>query len=69
MGTKLVAATVLFFAAFSLFFAGSNAIGAATTTLSAAQIVDKNVAARGGLSAWRSVQTMSESGKVDAGGK
>jgi hypothetical protein len=35
--------------------------------LTAAQIVDKNVAARGGLQAWRSVQTMSLSGKVDAG--
>ena len=27
--------------------------------LSAAQIVDKNVAARGGLQAWRAVQTLS----------
>jgi hypothetical protein len=36
--------------------------------LSAAQIVDKNVAARGGLQAWRAVQTMSMSGKLGAGG-
>jgi outer membrane lipoprotein-sorting protein len=35
--------------------------------LTAAQIVDKHVAARGGLSAWRAVQTMSLSGKMDAG--
>ena len=37
--------------------------------LSAAQIVDRNVVARGGLQAWRAVQTMSYSGKMDAGGK
>jgi outer membrane lipoprotein-sorting protein len=35
--------------------------------LTAAQIVDKNVAARGGASAWHAVQTMSWSGKMDAG--
>jgi hypothetical protein len=37
-------------------------------TLSAPVIVDKNVAARGGLQAWRAVQTMSLSGKLGAGG-
>ena len=36
--------------------------------LSAAQIVDKNVAARGGLEAWRAVQTLSLAGKLSAGG-
>jgi hypothetical protein len=35
--------------------------------LSVAQIVDKHVAARGGLQAWRAVQTLSVSGKLDAG--
>jgi hypothetical protein len=35
--------------------------------LSAAQIVDRNVAARGGLTAWRAVKTLSMSGKMDAG--
>jgi hypothetical protein len=35
--------------------------------LTATQIVDKNVAARGGLQAWRSVQTMTWKGKMDAG--
>src|SRR2546426_1075862 len=35
--------------------------------LSAAQIVKKHVAARGGLQAWRAVQTLSLSGKMDAG--
>jgi hypothetical protein len=36
--------------------------------LSAAEIVTKNVAARGGLQAWRAVKTMSLSGKIGAGG-
>ena len=36
--------------------------------LSATQIVDKNVAARGGLQAWRAVQTLSLQGKMGAGG-
>jgi len=35
--------------------------------LSAAEIVDKNVAARGGLEAWRAVQTMTLTGKLGAG--
>src|ERR1700730_8035649 len=40
----------------------------APSKLSAAEIVEKNVAARGGLQAWRSVQTMSMQGKLGAGG-
>jgi len=36
--------------------------------LNAAQIVSKNVAARGGLKAWHAVQTMTQSGKMGAGG-
>jgi hypothetical protein len=36
--------------------------------LTAAQVVDRNVAARGGLEAWRAVKTMSLSGKLGAGG-
>jgi outer membrane lipoprotein-sorting protein len=41
----------------------------APVELTAAQIVEKNVAARGGLQAWRTVKTLSMSGKLDAGGK
>lgn len=41
----------------------------ASAALTAAQIVDRDVAAKGGLQAWRAVQTMTYSGKVDAGGK
>ncbi len=40
---------------------------AAPAPLSAAQIVNKNVAARGGLKAWRHIQTMTMSGQIDAG--
>jgi hypothetical protein len=40
----------------------------ASAKLTAAQIVAKNVAARGGLAAWHSVQSLSWSGKLDAGG-
>ena len=51
------------------------ALSAATTTntgtpsnLSAAEIVSRNVAARGGLQAWRAVQAISFTGKLGAGG-
>jgi hypothetical protein len=47
--------------------AGTETKGTAPK-LSAAQIVDKNVAARGGLSAWRGLQTLQMKGKMDAGG-
>ena len=36
--------------------------------ISATEIVDKNVAARGGLQAWRAVQTMTLTGQMGAGG-
>jgi outer membrane lipoprotein-sorting protein len=37
--------------------------------LTAAQIADKNAAARGGLAKWHALQSMTLSGKVEAGGK
>lgn len=40
----------------------------AHASLTADEIVEKNVAARGGLQAWRAVQTVSWTGKLDAGG-
>jgi hypothetical protein len=36
--------------------------------MTAAAIVDKNAAARGGLATWRAVQTMEMKGKMEAGG-
>jgi len=47
---------------------GAADMQSARASLSAAQIVDKNVAARGGLQAWRAVQTLSLQGKMGAGG-
>jgi hypothetical protein len=51
----------------------STLLGAASThalgNLTASQIIDRNVAAKGGLQAWRAVQSMTFSGKLDAGGK
>jgi hypothetical protein len=40
---------------------------AAHASLTASQIIEKNVAARGGLASWRGLQTLSLSGKMDVG--
>lgn len=57
-----------FFLACSLVsLAASAAVG--TGGLTATQIVDRNVAARGGLAAWRAVGTLTLSGRLEAGGK
>lgn len=56
-----------------IFLSASPAFAAGKTkteshaSLTAQQIVDKNVAARGGLKAWHAVQTMRMTGKIDAG--
>jgi hypothetical protein len=56
-----------------MFFFLSTALVAADVKspakLTAAEIVDKNIAARGGLQAWRAVQSISFTGKIEAGGK
>jgi len=43
------------------------AVAQTAPKLTAAQIVEKNIAARGGQQAWKSVQTMTWKGKMDAG--
>jgi outer membrane lipoprotein-sorting protein len=43
------------------------ALKPAPADVTAAQIVERNVAARGGLQAWRGLQALSVSGKMDAG--
>jgi hypothetical protein len=48
--------------------AEAGAAAPAQAKFSAAEVVTKNVAARGGLQAWREVQTMSLTGKTGAGG-
>lgn len=50
------------------FAAIADATAADAIGLTASQIVDKNVAARGGLQAWRAVQTLSYQGKLGVGG-
>jgi hypothetical protein len=52
----------------ALFAAPNTSNAPSQAKLSAAEIVDKNVAARGGLQAWRSVQALSFTGKLGAGG-
>lgn len=42
---------------------------ASRSSLTAEQIVSRNVAARGGLKAWRAVKTLKISGTMEAGGK
>ncbi|MBI4695281.1 MAG: outer membrane lipoprotein-sorting protein [Gammaproteobacteria bacterium] len=37
--------------------------------ITAGQIVDRNIAARGGLAAWRAVETLAYTGSLEAGGK
>jgi len=60
--------TILIATAFALSVkAGPNSSPTART-LSAAEIAEKNVAARGGLQAWRAVETMTLEGKMGAGG-
>ena len=58
---------MLMFASLPLAVVGSEAKPAAST-LTAAQIVEKNVAARGGQAAWRAVQTLEMKGTMEAGG-
>lgn len=65
---KTLLSCIAFSMYMSLAVAGTDK-PAAPATFTAAEIVDKNVSARGGLGAWRAVQTMSISGKLDAGGK
>jgi hypothetical protein len=54
--------------AFAISLAAAGVDTASQSKLSATAIVDKNVAARGGLQAWRTVQTLSLAGKMGAGG-
>lgn len=54
--------------AFAITLAAAPNNTSSRAELSAAQIVDRNVAARGGLQAWRGVQSLSLQGKMGAGG-
>jgi hypothetical protein len=52
----------------SISIASAADIAKPRATLSASDIISKNVAARGGLQAWRAVQSISMEGKLGAGG-
>lgn len=52
----------------ALVLAGSAAAATTAPQLSATEIVNRNVAARGGLQAWRAVRTLSWAGQMEAGG-
>lgn len=54
--------------ALAILFVTAASAAPTSQKMSAAEIVDKNVAARGGLRVWRGVQTMVWSGKMGAGG-
>jgi len=60
--------TILISSAFALSLNAWPNTSPTAGKLSAAEIVDKNVAARGGLQAWRAVETMTLKGKMGAGG-
>lgn len=60
--------TILAFMPFTLALAATPDAPPSLDKLSAAEIVEKNVSARGGLQAWRSVETMSMEGKMGVGG-
>lgn len=61
--------TFTVFVTMSLLIASAQAVDvkSATGTLTAEQVADKNAAARGGLKAWLAVQSMTMTGKMDAG--
>ncbi len=63
---KILVATITLASAVLMALAADTA--SMPAKLTAAQIVDRNVAARGGLQAWRSVQTISFTGRLGAGG-
>ena len=64
MSRNFLASCFVLFACAAPTLASSKAM----PKLTAAQIVERNVSARGGLQAWHAIETMSMSGKLDAGG-
>lgn len=63
---KLLAVTIAL--GFASTMAAALDTSGAPAKLSASEIAEKNVSARGGLQAWRAVQSISASGKLGAGG-
>src|SRR5882672_4077381 len=63
------AGCLLSLAAATTSYGASTAPAHAPAALSVDQIVERNVAARGGLAAWRAAKTLTIAGDMDAGGK
>ena len=66
---RMILPSFLLLVAIPLASSGDSPKARAPAALTATQIADKDVAAKGGLGAWRAVQTMTYSGKMEAGGK
>ena len=60
--------SILIAVAFAITLAAAADNPISPSALSASQIVDKNVAARGGLQAWRGVQALTYTGNLGVGG-
>lgn len=65
--SRKISALCIFLVIAAAMAAAADSLGT-QAKLTAAQIVEKNIAARGGLQAWRAVNSMSMSGKMEAGG-
>jgi len=69
MKAKRISCAAMIFAVVPSLMTGADTSTKATAPrLSATQIVEKNVTARGGLEHWRAVQTLEMKGKMQAGG-
>ena len=68
MSRRSLSCAAIVLAYLPLLTAGDAQTNTSAPRLTAEQIVDKNVAARGGLAAWRAVQTLEMKGKMQAGG-
>ena len=66
MSRKLLALSIVLLFSFSMAVAADTS--ATHNNLSAAEIARRNVAARGGLEAWRAVQSLTWEGKMGVGG-
>src|SRR5260370_5995420 len=66
---SLYAGCLLSLTAATTSYGASTAPAHAPAALSVDQIVERNVAARGGLAAWRAAKTLTIAGEMDAGGK
>jgi len=60
--------SICIFVVLAISFATAADTAASTPKLTAAEIVERSVSARGGLRAWRAVNALSISGKMEAGG-